>query len=821
MTELLEKLNVKMTFSSVYTPEQNPYAERSNYSIWSMARTMLLQAKMQKMYWGYAILYATEILMCLPKKALGWKTPKQVLTGRKPDISRFKVFGCKAWALVPKPHRKKLDPRAKCGIFVGFSQDAPAYLVRIPSTGEVIESPHCIFDESDFGGESPLNVSTMKDLEEALAPPKSACLSDVGISMRDLMEETNQRCQRTKPNPTNPGVYDAVLSEQSPVDSTSTEAGRGGAGQNPANMQGKRTRRGTKRRRALEEPKSKLFESEEPAPLHSTPLHSTPLHSTTNDQVILEEEAPRVDTPEGAKNDQDKDDSDSGYDDISSTDSDANSDPPDPINKRRSGRKRKATKQYTYGSKHHDQHGNAISSTDMSSWGQAARVARSGLPIAANAGKGTKRSPVVSFMCYMAAAVSLYLDVQGSPLIEQNDCKYSYVLGAPKHKQKKDNWDTPSSFWKAVDREDGKLWWEAWNKEKNSMLDLGVLQQCDWPTDGTNVCGSQLVCKIKRLQDGSIDKYKVRWVCQGFSQRFGVDYFDTASPVAMPTSVRILLNVACQFTLDCFQGDVSTAYLRAPMDTVVYMAPPKGCDLELVNGKRQCFLVIKSIYGTKQGGRNWFMKCHRELFLDDGWEMCPYDNCLFAKRKSKVRDKKQPQGKSQNQSDFTNFDGDQFIIATLYVDDVLFTGNWDSEVKRFRSRLSKLYDLNDINPISWFLGWHITRDKDEGWLKISQKQFIIDALARFGLQDVHPKSIPVSSTYTFEEVDESCALDKGQQKLYMEKVGTLNYLATQSKASIAWVTSKLGQYMHQADMHHMQIADGVYAWITPVVTVLI
>ena len=103
--------------------------------------------------------------------------------------------------------------------------------------------------------------------------------------------------------------------------------------------------------------------------------------------------------------------------------------------------------------------------------------------------------------------------------------------------------------------------------------------------------------------------------------------------------------------------------------------------------------------------------------------------------------------------------------------------------------------------------------KDKGWLKISQKQFIIDALARFGLQDVHPKSIPVSSTYTFEEVDESCALDKGQQKLYMEKVGTLNYLATQSKASIAWVTSKLGQYMHQADMHHMQIADGVYAYL--------
>ena len=67
--------------------------------------------------------------------------------------------------------------------------------------------------------------------------------------------------------------------------------------------------------------------------------------------------------------------------------------------------------------------------------------------------------------------------------------------------------------------------------------------------------------------------------------------------------------------------------------------------------------------------------------------------------------------------EFNNFDGDKFIIAALYVDDVLFTGNWNSEIKRFKTRLSELYELNDINPISWFLGWHITRDIEEGWLK--------------------------------------------------------------------------------------------------------
>ena len=238
MTELLEKLNVKMSFSSVYTPEQNPYAERSNYSIWSMARTMLLQAKMKKVYWGYAVLYATEILMCLPKKALGWKTPKEVLTGRKPDISRFKVFGCKAWALVPKPHRKKLDPRAKLGVFVGFSQSAPAYLVRVPSTGEIIESPHCLFDESDFGGDSPLNVSTMTDLQESLAPPRSVSLPDVGISVNDLVEETHRRHPKDELRPTHFPTTEVMRSESN---------------RSSIQTQGKRTNRGTKRRRKSQE----------------------------------------------------------------------------------------------------------------------------------------------------------------------------------------------------------------------------------------------------------------------------------------------------------------------------------------------------------------------------------------------------------------------------------------------------------------------------------------------------------------------------------------------------------------------------------------
>ena len=108
-----------------------------------------------KAYWGYAMKYACYVVNCTGKVRLLGKTPFELLHGWAPNTSRFRVFGCRAWVLVPKPQRKKWDARAKEGVFVGFSEDAPAYLVRVPKENKTYESPHVLFDESDFGGAPP------------------------------------------------------------------------------------------------------------------------------------------------------------------------------------------------------------------------------------------------------------------------------------------------------------------------------------------------------------------------------------------------------------------------------------------------------------------------------------------------------------------------------------------------------------------------------------------------------------------------------------------------------------------------------------------
>jgi hypothetical protein len=57
------------------------------------------------------------------------------------------------------------------------------------------------------------------------------------------------------------------------------------------------------------------------------------------------------------------------------------------------------------------------------------------------------------------------------------------------------------------------------------------------------VVSSKSLFKIKHAADGSIEKYKARFVAHGFSQKEGIDYEETFSPVARYTSIRIIISL--------------------------------------------------------------------------------------------------------------------------------------------------------------------------------------------------------------------------------------------------------------------------------------
>ena len=89
--------------------------------------------------------------------------------------------------------------------------------------------------------------------------------------------------------------------------------------------------------------------------------------------------------------------------------------------------------------------------------------------------------------------------------------------------------------------------------------------------DRKSVVTSKWICKLKHVADGSIDKYKARFVARGFSQKEGVDYDEMFAPVARYTSIRAIIALASAMGWRLHQMDVKTTFLNGEIEEEVYV----------------------------------------------------------------------------------------------------------------------------------------------------------------------------------------------------------------------------------------------------------
>ena len=87
---------------------------------------------------------------------------------------------------------------------------------------------------------------------------------------------------------------------------------------------------------------------------------------------------------------------------------------------------------------------------------------------------------------------------------------------------------------------------------------------------------SKWIYKIKHAADGSIQKYKARFVARGFSQKEGIDYEETFATVARYTSIRDIMALATKLGWKLHQMDVKTTFLNGVVEEEVYVEQPLG-----------------------------------------------------------------------------------------------------------------------------------------------------------------------------------------------------------------------------------------------------
>jgi hypothetical protein len=120
-----------------------------------------------------------------------------------------------------------------------------------------------------------------------------------------------------------------------------------------------------------------------------------------------------------------------------------------------------------------------------------------------------------------------------------------------------------------------QVWQDAMTEEYQSIMKNDVWDIVPRPK-GKSVVTSKWIYKIKHVADGSVEKYKARFVARGFSSVEGIDYEETFAPVARYTSIRTIIALAASMGWRLHQMDVKTTFLTGEIEEEVYIEQPDG-----------------------------------------------------------------------------------------------------------------------------------------------------------------------------------------------------------------------------------------------------
>ncbi|CAM8877439.1 unnamed protein product [Rhodiola kirilowii] len=219
--------------------------------------------------------------------------------------------------------------------------------------------------------------------------------------------------------------------------------------------------------------------------------------------------------------------------------------------------------------------------------------------------------------------------------------------------------------------------------------------------------------------------------------------------------------------------DVKSAFLNKLLKEEGYVAQPKG--FEDPHHLDHVYRLKKALYGLKQAPRAWY------------------------ERLTKFLNNHGVRGGVDTRSDF--------IIAQIYVDDIVFGSSNQKMVDNFVEQMQSEFKMSMVGEMCYFLGLQVKQKED--WIFISQSKYARNLIKKFDLEKVAHKRTP---TATHLKITKDKAGTSVDQTLYRSMIGSLLYLTT-SRPDITHAVGVCARYQADLEESHLMNVERIIKYV--------
>ncbi|CAI7889839.1 unnamed protein product [Closterium sp. NIES-53] len=256
---------------------------------------------------------------------------------------------------------------------------------------------------------------------------------------------------------------------------------------------------------------------------------------------------------------------------------------------------------------------------------------------------------------------------------------------------------TPRSYAEAIEGPYSSQWQAAMDAEMVSWKSTGTyIDEVSPP--GANIVIGMWIFRVKR-PPGSPPAFKARYVAHGFSQRQGVDFFQTFSPTPKMTT------------------------LRGSLHEEIWLRCPPGFTGSFPAGTQ--WSLRRPVYGLRQAPREWHDTL-RTTLAALGFAPSTADPSLFLRTDATLPP----------------------FYVLVYVDDLVFTTADTEALAHVKSELQKRHTCTDLGELTSYLGLRITRDRAQRTITLTQSHMVHQVLQRFGFTYSSPQSTPLPTGHS-------------------------------------------------------------------------